>query len=49
MVAWRAVSLAKLSGLKLYEALARERLFALLDRCRERPIVWISVWYQVDR
>ena len=41
-MAWRAVSLAKLSRPRLYDVLARARLFDLVDRCRERPIIWIA-------
>ena len=41
-MAWHAVSLAKLSRPRLYDVLARERLFAVLDSLRERPIVWIA-------
>ena len=40
-MAWRTVSLAKLSRPRLYEVLARERLFDVVDRCREHPIIWI--------
>jgi len=39
-VATRA-PLAKLTRPKLYEALARPRLFALLDEAATRPIVWL--------
>ncbi|MFN0316418.1 MAG: BTAD domain-containing putative transcriptional regulator [Burkholderiales bacterium] len=35
-------ALAKLTRPRLYEAVARARLFQLLDKCRERPVVWIS-------
>ena len=34
--------LAKLTRPKLYDALARPRLFALLDGAIQRPIVWLS-------
>lgn len=34
--------LAKLSRPRLYDALPRERLFALLDQKRRHPLVWIS-------
>ena len=33
--------LAKLTRPKLYEALSRPRLFALLDEAATRPIVWL--------
>ena len=33
--------LAKLSRPHLYKAVARERLFRLLDEKREHPVVWI--------
>jgi LuxR family transcriptional regulator, maltose regulon positive regulatory protein len=35
-------ALAKLTRPRLYEAVARARLFQLLDRRREHPVVWIS-------
>lgn len=34
--------LAKLSRPRLYDALPRERLFALLDQRRRHPLIWIS-------
>ena len=34
--------LAKLSRPRLYEALPRERLFALLDEKRKHPAIWIA-------
>ncbi|HYQ99390.1 MAG TPA: BTAD domain-containing putative transcriptional regulator [Casimicrobiaceae bacterium] len=37
----RAPALAKLTRPKLYDALARPRLFDLLDEAASRPIVWI--------
>ncbi|HVO88980.1 MAG TPA: BTAD domain-containing putative transcriptional regulator [Casimicrobiaceae bacterium] len=37
-----APTLAKLSRPKLHRAAPRERLFARLDECRKRPVVWIS-------
>src|SRR5512142_1700488 len=37
----RSHALAKLTAPKLYEALARPRLFALLDEALRRPIVWL--------
>jgi len=40
-VAARAPALAKLTRPKLYDALARPRLFELLDEAAARPIVWI--------
>ena len=33
--------LAKLTRPRLHKAVARERLFALLDEKREQPVVWI--------
>ena len=33
--------LAKLTRPRLYKAVARERLFRLLDEKREHPVVWI--------
>lgn len=33
--------LAKLTRPRLYKAVARERLFKLLDEKREHPVVWI--------
>ena len=36
------LQLAKLSRPKIGGALARERLFASLDRLRDRPVVWIA-------
>lgn len=41
-VAARSPALAKLTRPKLYDALARPRLFALLDDAAARPIVWVS-------
>jgi ATP/maltotriose-dependent transcriptional regulator MalT/DNA-binding SARP family transcriptional activator len=41
-VAARSPALAKLTRPKLYDALPRERLFALLDAAAARPIVWVS-------
>jgi ATP/maltotriose-dependent transcriptional regulator MalT/DNA-binding SARP family transcriptional activator len=41
-VAARPPALAKLTRPKLYDALPRPRLFALLDDASARPIVWIS-------
>ena len=38
----RATQLAKLSRPRLYDALPRERLFALLDKASEHPAVWIA-------
>lgn len=38
----RAPALAKLTRPRLYDALARPRLYALLDEAVARPIVWIS-------
>jgi LuxR family transcriptional regulator, maltose regulon positive regulatory protein len=38
----RTAQLAKLSRPRLYEALPRERLFALLDDACTRPAVWIA-------
>jgi LuxR family maltose regulon positive regulatory protein len=38
----RAAQLAKLSRPRLFEALPRERLFALMDKGRERPVMWIA-------
>src|SRR4051794_6641295 len=35
-------ALAKLTRPKLYDALPRARLFALLDEAAKRPIVWVS-------
>ncbi len=40
-MAARAPALAKLTRPKLYDALARPRLFELLDEAATRPIVWI--------
>jgi LuxR family transcriptional regulator, maltose regulon positive regulatory protein len=37
-----APALAKLTRPRLYGAVARARLFQLLDQCREHPVVWIS-------
>ena len=34
--------LAKLTRPRLYKAVARERLFRLLDEKREHPVVWIA-------
>lgn len=33
--------LAKLTRPRLHEVLARERLFLLLDACRQRPVTWV--------
>ena len=41
-VAARPPVLAKLTRPKLYDALPRPRLFALLDEAASRPIIWIS-------
>ncbi len=41
-MAVRSPALAKLTRPKLYDALPRERLFALLDAAATRPIVWVS-------
>ena len=41
-LAARSPALAKLTRPRLYDALARPRLFALLDEAATRPIVWIS-------
>ena len=38
----RSPALAKLTRPKLYDALPRPRLFALLDEASKRPIVWVS-------
>ena len=38
---WSRAPLAKLTRPKLYEALPRPRLFALLDEATTRPIVWL--------
>src|SRR3954470_7834595 len=38
----RPPALAKLTRPKLYDALPRPRLFALLDEAATRPIVWVS-------
>ena len=38
----RAPSLAKLTRPKLYDALPRPRLFALLDEAATRPVVWLT-------
>ena len=38
----RAPALAKLTRPKLYDALARPRLFSLLDEAATRPITWLS-------
>jgi LuxR family maltose regulon positive regulatory protein len=35
------VALAKLTRPKLHQVLPRERLFARLEACRERPLVWV--------
>ena len=40
-MASRASTLAKLTRPKLYDALARPRLFSLLDEAAKRPIVWL--------
>ena len=42
MAAARPPALAKLTRPKLYDALPRPRLFALIDEAARRPIVWIS-------
>jgi ATP/maltotriose-dependent transcriptional regulator MalT len=34
--------LAKLTRPRLHSPVSRERLFALLDTGRERPLVWVS-------
>ena len=41
-MAVRSPALAKLTRPKLYDALPRQRLFALLDAAATRPIVWVS-------
>ena len=41
-MAARSPALAKLTRPKLYDALARPRLFALVDEAAKRPIVWVS-------
>ncbi|GIL05033.1 hypothetical protein FBR04_15380 [Betaproteobacteria bacterium PRO7] len=38
----RSPALAKLTRPKLYDAVARPRLFSLLDEAAQRPIVWVS-------
>lgn len=38
----KAQQLAKLSRPRLYDALPRERLFALLDEKRKHPLVWVA-------
>ena len=38
----RRPGLAKLTRPRIFGAMARERLFALLDRDMERPCVWVS-------
>ena len=35
-------ALAKLTRPKLHQVVPRERLFERLDRCRERPLVWVA-------
>jgi LuxR family maltose regulon positive regulatory protein len=35
-------SIAKLTRPKTHRVLRRERLFALIDEARERPLVWVS-------
>ncbi len=40
-MAARAPALAKLTRPKLYDALARPRLYSLLDEAATRPIVWV--------
>ena len=40
-MARKAPQLAKLTRPRLHRAVARERLFALLDEKREQPVVWI--------
>ena len=37
----RSPALAKLTRPKLYDAVARPRLFALLDEASKRPVVWL--------
>ena len=41
-MAARSSALAKLTRPKLYDAVARPRLFAQLDEAARRPIVWVS-------
>ena len=41
-MAARTPALAKLTRPRIYDALARPRLFALLDEAAARPIVWLS-------
>ncbi|MEO8676715.1 MAG: BTAD domain-containing putative transcriptional regulator [Casimicrobiaceae bacterium] len=41
-MAARSPALAKLTRPKLYDALSRPRLYALLDEATARPIVWVS-------
>ena len=41
-MAARPPTLAKLTRPKLYDALARPRLFAQLDEARSRPVVWLT-------
>src|SRR5262245_19106981 len=41
-LAARTPALAKLTRPRIYDALARPRLFALLDEAAARPIVWLS-------
>src|SRR5512144_2364025 len=41
-MAARPRALAKLTRPKVYDAVQRPRLFALLDEAMERPIVWMS-------
>ena len=38
----KSQQLAKLSRPRLYDALPRERLFALLDEKRKHPAIWIA-------
>jgi LuxR family transcriptional regulator, maltose regulon positive regulatory protein len=40
-LATRSPALAKLTRPKLYDALARQRLYSLLDEASTRPIVWV--------
>ena len=41
-MARQRAQLAKLTRPRLHSPVARERLFALLDAGRERPLVWVS-------
>ena len=38
----KQTALAKLSRPRLHDAMPRDRLFAILDGARQRPVVWIS-------